>query len=51
MSKEQKKIVAKKKINRYTVADCEKELARLAETKSDTSTYAEHVRRKLTELK
>ena len=50
MSEEKKKIVGKKKVNKYSKTDCEKELARLNETKADGSVYADHIRRRLHEL-
>jgi hypothetical protein len=50
MADEKKKVCAKKKINHYKKEDCEKELARLAETKSEHSTYGEQIRARLREL-
>jgi len=47
---EKKKIIGKKKVNKYSKSECEKELARLNEIKADGSVYADHIRRRLHEL-
>ena len=50
MSKEGSKIqkvCTKKKINRYSKEDCQKELVRLTENKSDNSKYAEDLKKRL----
>ena len=44
MAKEIKKVAGKKKVNHYTRADCEKELARLKETKSEHCKYGDEIR-------
>lgn len=44
MADEVKKVAGKKKVNHYTKADCEKELARLKETKSEHCKYGDEIR-------